>query len=423
MSEGAAALVGCHECGCIHAQRPLPSGAQAFCSCCGSLLYGAPTNSLRRSLALALSALVLFLLANLYPFITLDLAGRSQPTWLLTAGWALHQEGMWALGMLVAVTSVVFPLLVMTGLVYLLIPAVRGQAAPALGPVLRAVLALLPWSLLGVFLLATLVAFVKLMDLANVLPGPGLVAFVAAMLAFSATRAQLDPDALWRLAPVPQWSPQQWRGEALVQCHGCGLLRPPERAPDRCPRCMAPMHYRQQQSVERTWALLVAAVILFIPANVYPMMTVRQLGQGAPDTIVSGVVRLIDNGYWGLGLVVFFASLVIPVAKLASLAWLLWSVQRGVDWRPHDRTRLYRFTELVGAWSMVDVYLVGLLSGLVSFGVLASVTPGLGSLFFAAVVVLTMFAAASFDPRLIWDALPPAAVPSRRQGRQFGGTL
>ena len=140
-----------------------------------------------------------------------------------------------------------------------------------------------------------------------------------------------------------------------------------------------------------------------IPAQVYPVMTVSQLGRGEPDTILSGVVKLLSGGYFGLAAIVFIASIVVPVAKLIALVVLLRSVERGSAWRPRDRTLLYRITEIVGAWSMVDVFLVGLLSGLVSLNLLANIEPGVGATFFGAVVVLTMFAAHSFDPRLIWD--------------------
>lgn len=401
-------LVACHECGQVHKELTLPVGAQAECRRCGGHLYDQfGPEGLQRSLALFLAAFGLFLIANLFPFITLEFAGRTQPSVLLSAGWALYGEGMPELALLVLLTSVVFPMATMIAMIYLLVPAVQRRQAPAMGPVFRITQMLLPWSLLGVFLLGTLVSLVKLLDLANIIPGVGLFAFVGTMLVFSGARASFDPRALWALSPVPQLrAHQREAGEALIHCHGCGLLRPLQLGLQRCPRCLAALHSRKQNSIERTWALVVTAAVLFIPANIFPMMTVVQLGQGEPDTILSGVVKLIDNGFWGLGLLVFFVSLVVPLAKLASLVWLLWSVQQRSLHRPRDRARLYRVTEVIGSWSMVDVFLVGLLSGLVSLGGLASVTPGIGILFFASVVVLTMFAAASFDPRLIWDQVP-----------------
>jgi len=163
------------------------------------------------------------------------------------------------------------------------------------------------------------------------------------------------------------------------------------------------VHARKPNSTARTWALLCATAVLFIPANVYPVMTVIRFGTGEPSTILEGVVHLIDAGMIPLALLVLFASIVVPVLKLIVLTFLLITVRRGSSWRPQDRTRLYRVAEVVGAWSMVDIYLVAILTALVNLDALATIRPGIGATFFAAVVLLTMFAAHSFDPRLIWD--------------------
>jgi paraquat-inducible protein A len=132
-------------------------------------------------------------------------------------------------------------------------------------------------------------------------------------------------------------------------------------------------------------------------------MTVTTLGRGAPDTIISGVIKLMDSGLWGLAIIVLVASIVVPFLKIAVLCYLLISVHKQSTWRPGDRTRLFRITEVVGAWSMVDVFLVGLLAGLVKLGLVATIEPGIGATFFAGAVILTMLAAHNFDPRIIWD--------------------
>jgi paraquat-inducible protein A len=160
---------------------------------------------------------------------------------------------------------------------------------------------------------------------------------------------------------------------------------------------------RAANSISRTWAYLAAATLLLIPANLYPVMTVTRFGMGEPNTILSGVVHLVEDGAWPLGLLVFFASFIVPISKIAALAFLLFTVQRGSTWRLRDRTRLYRVTEVVGAWSMVDIFLVGILVCLVRMDGLATVYPGIGASFFGAAVVLTLMAAHSFDPRLVWD--------------------
>ena len=172
-----------------------------------------------------------------------------------------------------------------------------------------------------------------------------------------------------------------------------------------CPRCGAALHARKPDSLARTWALVIAAGICYLPANMLPIMKVTSLGNVQADTILSGVIYLLLHGMWPLALVVFIASVFVPLAKLIILVYLLISVQRRSQWRPVDRTRLYRLTEAVGRWSMVDIYVVTIMVALVKLGNLATIEAQPGAIFFGAVVVITILAAMSFDPRLIWDNL------------------
>ena len=196
---------------------------------------------------------------------------------------------------------------------------------------------------------------------------------------------------------------------SLITCHACELLvKAPANqghARTRCPRCRALIHPRKPNSLARTWALVIAAFISYIPANALPIMTITTLGVAQSDTILSGVTYLLLHGMWPLALLIFFASVAVPLLKLFVLTYLLISVQSGSRWRPRDRTRLYRITEAVGRWSMVDIYVVTILVALVHLGNLASIEAQAGAVFFGAVVVITIFAAMSFDPRLIWDNL------------------
>ncbi len=195
----------------------------------------------------------------------------------------------------------------------------------------------------------------------------------------------------------------------LVSCHACHKLWKPARTPAgsraSCGRCGATLHRRKPNSIARTSALLTAAAILYVPANVYPVMTVTFMGKGEPDTLLSGVEHLFAAGSWAVASLVFFASIVVPVLKLASLSFLVISVQLRWTWRPKDRTGIYRMAEFVGRWSMLDIFMISILVALVKLGALATIEAGIGATAFAAVVILTMFAASSFDPRLIWDSL------------------
>lgn len=195
-------------------------------------------------------------------------------------------------------------------------------------------------------------------------------------------------------------------GLGLRRCHVCGQL---SRAPaalrePRCPRCGAALHLRKPASVSRSWALLVAAMILYVPANTLPMMRTSSLFGSQSDTILSGVVYFWTSGSWYLALIIFFASIMVPMLKMIALALLLVSVQRRSRWQPEQRARLYRLVEFVGRWSMLDIYVVAVIVALVQLKALATIQPGAGAAAFGAVVVLTMFSAMAFDPRLIWDA-------------------
>lgn len=195
----------------------------------------------------------------------------------------------------------------------------------------------------------------------------------------------------------------------LIRCMACGLVSRPDagcEAP-RCQRCHAPLHSRRRDSLTRCWAYLLAAALLYLPANLLPIMQTTSFFTPVDDTILSGVVRLWQAESYDLAIIVFVASIVVPLLKLGVLALLLITVQRRSAWAPEQRARLYRFIEFIGHWSMLDVFVVALLVALVHFKSFALVLPGGGAVAFAAVVVLTMLASMSFDPRLIWDAAEP----------------
>jgi paraquat-inducible protein A len=194
-----------------------------------------------------------------------------------------------------------------------------------------------------------------------------------------------------------------------LTCHACGLLH---RASGHahglfCTRCGAALHTRKPNSVARAWALLIAAYVLIVPANVLPVMVSGSLFGSESDTIMSGVAFLWSDGSWLLAGILFIASIAVPFAKLGAMTFLLVSVQRRSTLAPEQRTRLYRVLEFVGRWSMIDIYVAAILTALVQFGGLMSIQAGPGAIAFGSVVVLTMFAAESFDPRLIWDPVEP----------------
>jgi len=194
---------------------------------------------------------------------------------------------------------------------------------------------------------------------------------------------------------------------SLVRCPGCDKLHPAEQTPPgaACDRCGESVHARKPDSVQRTWALVLAAVLLYIPSNVYPVMIISQLGQSESDTILSGVIALFQAGWYPVAVAILFASIVVPCLKMVSLVVLLLALRRRSRWSPVTRTKLYRIVENIGRWSMLDMFTTSLLVALVQLGNVMTIEPGLGATCFAGVVILTMLAAMSFDPRLVWDSV------------------
>jgi len=195
--------------------------------------------------------------------------------------------------------------------------------------------------------------------------------------------------------------------QGLQSCETCGLLsRPaPGEAEGLCPRCEEPLEFRKRDSIQRTWAYLIAAAVCYIPANILPVLTTTTAAGSDSDTILQGVILLWSPTGWPLSLIVLIASIMIPSAKIIAMAYLLITVQRGSVTKNEQRVRMYRTVEFIGRWSMVDVFVDTFTAALIQLQPLMSVEPGPGLFFFAAVVVLTMLAVESFDPRLIWDAV------------------
>lgn len=365
---------------------------------------------LERAFVLYLTALLLLIIANSFPFLTMKVQGLVQSSHLLSGAIDLFGQGMWEVSIAVILFVFVVPLIkIVTGLL-VVGPLAYGRSLRGAEALYRLFDRLHPWAMTEIFLLGVLVAYTKLVDLATVELGPSLFAFLGLIVAMIAADSTVDPHQVWeRLHAAPKVAPPPPAvRRRLLGCHTCQLtVELPEVPLDgtetRCPRCGSPLHRRKPDSLARTAALLITAALLYIPANIYPVMTLSALGSGAPSTIIGGVMELIEANMWPLALIVFVASILVPMLKLISMSWLVISAHRGSPWRLRDRTLIYRLNELVGRWSMVDVFVVTILVALVQLGSLANIVPGPGILAFAAVVLLTMMAAIGFDPRLLWD--------------------
>jgi paraquat-inducible protein A len=406
----------CRGCGLVQHMPALASGATAECLRCGSILARRRSDPSGRALAMAITGLCLFILATQMPFMDIDLRGRQRATTLITGPVELEQHGLWELSIVVLVTTIGAPLAKLTAMIWVLVGARLRHPPHHLLTVFRWVEWLSPWSMVEVFLLGTFVAYTKLVDLAQVQLGGAVYALGGLMLATAAADMALDRDAVWsilqrkgvtagRIEPVSaQAAATSASRHTLMSCECCGLVGPAARY---CARCGGAVHRRKSNSLSRATAFLAAAAVLYVPANLLPVMTVISFGQGQPSTILSGVGELAAAGMWPLAVLVFFASITVPVLKLIGMAWLLISTRQGSTTHLRERTIVYRILDFIGRWSMIDVFMVSILTALVRMGNVASVFPGPGILSFCSVVILTMIAAMCFDPRLMWDSAEP----------------
>ena len=193
--------------------------------------------------------------------------------------------------------------------------------------------------------------------------------------------------------------------QGIAGCHTCGLaVKMQNHAETECPRCGSDVHYRKHNSISRAWAFLISAFVMYIPANTEPMMRTTAFGNTEGDTIISGVLYFLSHGEWYLAVVIFAASVMLPLLKIIAIGYLLVSIQRGETVRRHQRTNLYKIAEILGKWSMLDIFVVALMVALIQMGNLTSINPGGACIAFASVVILTMFAEMALDPKMIWDA-------------------
>ena len=257
-------------------------------------------------------------------------------------------------------------------------------------------------------MLGIIVSVVKLSAMGTVIPSIALWAFLILIFFIATILNALDTEMLWdKISPVKQKleAKNSETNEYLTNCHNCNLLCTTEHHESLCPRCKSPVHKRKPNSMVRCTALLIAAVVLYIPANLLPVMVVSSLGNSEGDTIMSGIIYLGTSGDMPLAIIVFIASIFVPSIKLIILTLLLLSTYFKSQLNMKDQTRLYRLTELIGRWSMVDIFVTTLMAALIQIQGLAVIEVGFGAVAFGSVVVLTILAAMAFDPRLIWDNL------------------
>lgn len=392
----------------LHRRRPVLPREKARCVRCRSVLYRGIYSDASRMAAITLAALIMYVIAQCSPIVELDVNGNVSRATLLGAITVLWREHMQLVASAVFTFTILLPAVELLSLLHVTLALALGHKPRLFNVLLRTVHLARRWGMTEVLMIGILITIVKMTSLATVILQPGLFAFGALTLMLAIV-ISFNPKTLWNLGDAlsPPSAAHSVPPEAL-SCHVCGLVSADTHAAHQhCPRCHARLHHRHPNSVARTWAYLIAAAILYIPANLLPVMYTHSLFGLEDDTIISGVLYFWDSGSPGLAAIIFIASIVVPLMKLAVLALLAWTAQHRSSWRPQQRTILYRLVEFVGRWSMLDIFVITLTVALVRFQSLATITAGPGALAFCAVVVLTMIASMQFDPRLIWDPVPP----------------
>lgn len=406
MKEGP--VVACEHCATLHERMPIEPRAIATCTCCGYVLYRRSSVSLNGWIALVVAALLVFAIANYFPIAILNLQGMTVQASLPEALWLTWRQGHLLLAVMTGMFAFWLPLMQLMFVLWALLSIQSGRLPGDFRYGMRFLHWIAPWSMVPVLMLGVIVALVKFSSLAKLSIGPGLWAF--GVLTFMLTGlSRVTAHRLWRYAEdaglVQAPHPNLSAGRVVASCSSCGYVQniKPGTEACRCERCHARMHRRKPNPVSRVWALIITASIVYIPANILPIMRLRTAVGESAHTILGGVIELWQLGSWDLAVIVFVASVVVPMTKLLALMVLM--VNR--HWRgstvQRQRTRLYELIEFIGQWSMLDVFVVILLTAMADFPGVSQIIAGPGAASFGFVVILTMFAAMSYDPRRGWD--------------------
>ena len=381
----------------------------ARCTRCPTTLCHTNTHAFDQSIALTVTALVLVAVMCTTTLMSVQTAGIAHSAYLLSGPEELAQRNMASLGIVVLFVTVLAPIAKLLCTLYVLLRLHEARPPRHLRRVFALAERLRPWSMIEVFVFGVFVAYVKLGDLVKITLDAGVYALLALTVVLIWADSSLDREKIWdRLdrRDVDDSRVASHLGQAgAAGCEICGLVSKLGDGHARCPRCDAHLHARHPDSVARTWALVIAAAVLYVPANYFPVLTVVQLGASAPSTIIGGVRELVSSHMSPLAALVFFASIAVPMMKLVGLKLMLVATQTHRIGFLRDRTRLYYAVRFVGRWSMIDIFMEALLGALVKFGNVVTIQPGIGAIAFCGVVILTMFAAELFDPRLMWDAV------------------
>ncbi|ELA8126663.1 paraquat-inducible protein A [Vibrio parahaemolyticus] len=419
-------LISCEECGLVVRIPEIEQGQKAQCPRCSHSLTKINAKPYQSVIAVSSACLIMLVLSISFPFMSFSVQGLSQEITLLHAAKMLAEFQNALLGALLLATVVVLPAIYVGLILFLHLEALKVRNHPPskkqqrMAKVLcRILFRVEPWLMVDVFLIGVLVSLIKIASLADIGMGSSFWAFCVYTILVVKCISMVDKSWLWgHFIPAIEL-PSVKEGDTHhnhnhIGCHTCHQLNPIEdKKHQHCIRCYSRLHeYNPSENLQKAWALLFASVIFYIPANLYPMMYTVSLGHSEGSTIMEGVILLWHLGSYPIAMVIFFASVFIPMAKMLALAWLYYNAQKAQYLPPEEsisRLKIYRLTEFIGRWSMIDIFVVAILVALVQLQNLMAIYPGPAALSFAAVVIFTMLSAMIFDSRLLWQ-LPQSEV-------------
>lgn len=412
-------LMACEECGLVSSIPLLNPGESARCPCCSHILTKSTKFPYQTGIALSISCLIMLALSLSFPFMSFSVKGMRQEIFLLQTAQVLSENQNSLLGILLFLSVVVLPLFYILTILFLYIKANLFSAGTVsdVDNKIYIILAKLffyiqPWIMVDVFFIGVLVSLIKISSLADISMGSSFWAFCVYSLLLIKIVSDVDRYWLWdnliSSGNIVKVRPGDHHLTGNhISCKVCQAIIEIDVNASKnsisCQRCKSPVNlYNRTENLQKSWALLMSAAIFFIPANFFPMMYTTSLGNTDGSTIIEGVLLLWNMGSYPIALVIFIASIFIPIAKMLALAWLYRqaSLSKEIDRKEYLKTlKIYRVTELIGRWSMIDIFVVAILVALVQLKNIMTILPGPAALSFAAVVILTMLSAMVFDPR------------------------
>lgn len=399
----------CPYCDTVNKVSHLNEGESYKCFKCNRELSALVKDPIIVPFVYAICSLFLFICSEVLPFLSINKMGITADMSLMETATSMFVDNYEFLAIFIYCNMQLFPVLCLLCVIYVYGCILLNKVNFVTKKALKLFFHLKEWSMVEVFMIAILVSMVKLVSMVDLSIGDGFITFSIFIFCYVKTVSSIDKSYVWSkinkkhqyFYDLKDYIGKSAGTQGLVLCHDCDSIN--KVSDHRCYNCNSRVHIRNKNSVQKCMALVCAAAIMLIPANVFPIMITSAMGSDSASTIFEGVIYMWSTGSYFVALVIFVASVMVPFTKIAILVGLCYSVSRKREKRLELKTKLYGITEFIGKWSMVDVFVVAIMSALIKMGSVLSIYPGVASLSFCATVVLTMLAANSFDPRNLWS--------------------